>query len=136
GGRAIYPVNVRLGGFYRAPARAELTALTEPLRRALDMLALIRPGTYAIEEGTMATRSGLFFAPAGFDQHVIEDHVPHSTALHARLAGGGRYLTGPLARYALSAQWLSPLAPGAPRAAGLGGAGANPVRSTIGRAGG
>src|SRR6266571_40046 len=30
GGRAIHPVNVRVGGFYRAPARAELAALTEP----------------------------------------------------------------------------------------------------------
>src|SRR5215831_11639037 len=30
GGRAIHPVNVRLGGFYRAPAQAELTALAEP----------------------------------------------------------------------------------------------------------
>ena len=37
GGRAIHPVNVRVGGFYRAPARAELAALTEPLRRALDV---------------------------------------------------------------------------------------------------
>jgi len=36
GGRAIHPVNVRLGGFYRVPARAELVALAEPLRRALD----------------------------------------------------------------------------------------------------
>ena len=36
GGRAIHPVNVRLGGFYRAPSRAELAALTEPLKRALD----------------------------------------------------------------------------------------------------
>ena len=29
---------------------------------------------------------------------MIEEHVPHSTALHARLAGRGRYLTGPAAR--------------------------------------
>ncbi len=36
GGRVIHPVNVRLGGFYRAPARAELAALADPLRRALD----------------------------------------------------------------------------------------------------
>lgn len=36
GGRAIHPVNVRLGGFYQAPDQAELSALTEPLRRALD----------------------------------------------------------------------------------------------------
>jgi coenzyme F420-reducing hydrogenase alpha subunit len=32
GGRAIHPVNVRVGGFYRAPAPAELA----PLARQLD----------------------------------------------------------------------------------------------------
>src|SRR5690349_7318175 len=36
GGREIHPVNVRVGGFYRAPRRAELRALIEPLRRARD----------------------------------------------------------------------------------------------------
>ncbi|MGH3193473.1 MAG: hydrogenase maturation protease, partial [Streptosporangiaceae bacterium] len=156
GGRAIHPVNVRLGGFYRAPARAELAALTEPLRRALDgaletvrwvagfnfpdhaceadMLALSRPGTYPIERGTVVTRSGLAFPAAGWDEHVIEEQMPHSTALHAHLAGGGRYLTGPLARYALSSQWLSPLAREAARAAGLGPVCDNPFRSIIVRA--
>ncbi|MGH3182049.1 MAG: hydrogenase maturation protease, partial [Streptosporangiaceae bacterium] len=58
----------------------------------------------------------------------------HSTALHAHLAGGGRYLTGPLARYALSSQWLSPLAREAARAAGLGPVCDNPFRSIIVRA--
>ena len=37
GGRAIHPVNVRVGGFYRAPAAAELRPLAERLRRALDL---------------------------------------------------------------------------------------------------
>ena len=156
GGRAIHPVNVRVGGFYRAPARAELASLTEPLRRALDdaletvrwvagfdfpdhacatdMLAMSRPGTYAIEQGTLVTRSGLAFPAAEWDEHVIEEQVPHSTALHAHLAGGGRYLTGPLARYALSSQWLSPLAREAARAAGLGETCDNPFRSIIVRA--
>jgi len=156
GGRAIHPINVRVGGFYRAPARAELAALTEPLRRALDgaletvrwvagfefpdhscaadMLAMSRPGTYAIEQGTLVTRSGLAFPAAEWDEHVIEEQVPHSTALHAHLAGGGRYLTGPLARYTLSGQWLSPLAREAARAAGLGETCDNPFRSIIVRA--
>ena len=156
GGRAIHPVNVRVGGFYRAPARAELASLTEPLRRALDdaletvrwvagfdfpdhacatdMLAMTRPGTYAIERGTLVTRSGLAFPAAEWDEHVIEEQVPHSTALHAHLAGGGRYLTGPLARYALSSQWLSPLAREAARDAGLGETCDNPFRSIIVRA--
>ncbi len=156
GGRAIHPVNVRVGGFYRAPARAELAALTDPLRRALDgalatvrwvagfdfpdhaceadMLALSRPGTYPIERGTVATRSGLEFPAVGWDEHVIEEHVAHSNALHAHLADGGRYLTGPLARYSLSSRWLSPLARDAARAAKLGATCDNPFRSIIVRA--
>lgn len=36
GGRAIHPVNVRIGGFHRAPTRAELRPLEERLRTALD----------------------------------------------------------------------------------------------------
>jgi len=156
GGRAIHPVNVRVGGFYRAPARAELASLTEPLRRALDgaletvrwvagfdfpdhacetdLLALSCPGTYAIEQGSLVTRSGLSFPVTGWDEHVIEEQVPHSTALHAHLAGGGRYLTGPLARYALGSRWLSPLAREAACAAGLGETCDNPFRSIIVRA--
>ncbi len=156
GGRAIHPVNVRVGGFYRVPARAELASLTDQLRRALDdalatvawvaafdfpehaceadMLALSRPGTYPIERGIVATRSGLSFPAARWDEHVVEEQVPHSTALHAHLAGGGRYLTGPLARYSLNSQWLSPLARDAARDAGLGPNCDNPFRSIVVRA--
>jgi hydrogenase maturation protease len=156
GGRAIHPVNVRVGGFYRAPSRAELAALTDPLRRALDgaldtvrwvagfdfpdhageadMLALSLPGSYPIERGTVATQSGLAFPAADWEDHVIEEHVAHSNALHAHLADGRRYLTGPLARYSLSSRWLSPLAREAAQAAGLGSTCDNPFRSIIVRA--
>src|SRR5579863_1565942 len=37
GGRAIHPVNVRVGGFYRLPSRRELRTLVEPLQRARDI---------------------------------------------------------------------------------------------------
>jgi len=98
GGRAIHPVNVRVGGFYRAPAPRELATLTEPLRVALDraldtvrwaagfefpdfhhdheMLALVTSGRYAIESGDVATTGGLTFPPQRFEDHVIEEHVP------------------------------------------------------------
>src|SRR5947207_5637741 len=36
GGRAIHPVNVKVGGFYRVPGRPELRTLVGPLRRARD----------------------------------------------------------------------------------------------------
>ncbi len=156
GGRAIHPINVRVGGFYRAPTRPELAVLAGKLRVALDqaldtvtwaagfdfpdfhhdheMMALITPGSYAIEGGTVATTGGLTFTPAEFEDHIIEEHVPHSTALHARLAGGGRYMTGPAARYNLSGQWLSPVARQAADAAGLGAECRNPYRSILVRA--
>jgi sulfhydrogenase subunit alpha len=156
GGRAIHPVNIRVGGFYRVPTKRELAPLAEKLKRALDqaletvrwaatfefpdfhhdheMLALVTPGQYAILGGTVATTGGLSFAPAQFEEHVIEEHVAHSTALHATLAGRGRYLTGPAARYNLSGQWLSPLARQAADEAGLGDECRNPYRSILVRA--
>ena len=131
GGRAIHPVNTRVGGFYRAPAKAELVPLAEQLRHALgdalatvtwvagfdfpdvnldhELLALHDPGRYAIEDGQVASASGLAFPAAEFSRHVAEYQVPHSTALHARL-DGRVYLTGPLARYTINSAQLSPVA--------------------------
>ena len=43
GGREIHPINVRVGGFYRAPTRAELRSLVDPLERARETaLATVR----------------------------------------------------------------------------------------------
>ena len=36
GGRSIHPINVRLGGFYSVPSRADMRAMVEVLRGALD----------------------------------------------------------------------------------------------------
>jgi coenzyme F420-reducing hydrogenase alpha subunit len=156
GGRAIHPVNVRVGGFYRAPTRADLAPLARDLRVALDravataewvagfefpdfhhdheMLALVEPDRYAIERGSVATTRGLTFPVQAFEEHVIEEHVPHSNALHARLAGRGRYFTGPTARYTCSRHLLTPLARQVADAYGLGPTCDNPYRSILVRA--
>jgi len=157
GGRAVHPVNVRVGGFYRVPTAAELAPLAAELKVALqgaletvrwvsgfefpefrcdhEFLALRQPGSYPIERGTLVSTGGRAFSAADFEQHVIEEQVPHSTALHARLAAGdGPYLTGPLARYTLNSGWLPPLAAEAARAAGLGPGCRNPFRSIVVRA--
>jgi coenzyme F420-reducing hydrogenase alpha subunit len=155
GGRAIHPVNVRLGGFYRVPAPAELAPLAERLRRALDLalgtvswaasfdfpdlelghdlLAVHDPGRYPIERGDLRSSSGLSFAASEFPDHVVEEQVPHSTALHAAL-DGHRYLTGPLARYSLNSTSLSQAARQAAAGAGLGAECRNPFRSILVRA--
>jgi coenzyme F420-reducing hydrogenase alpha subunit len=156
GGREIHPVNVRVGGFYRAPSRAELAAVAGDLERAREFaveavawtaalpcpdfeedytfLALRHPDVYAIEDGRLVSTSGLDLAPSQYDEHVAEQHVAHSTALHSRLRDGTPYLVGPLARYALNRDRLSPAAREAADAAGLGLVCRNPFRSIVVRA--
>jgi sulfhydrogenase subunit alpha len=131
GGRAIHPINVRLGGFYAVPTPEELKPLAELLRRAMDdalytvravaefefpdfiidheLLALTDADHYAIEDGVITRAGGPAFTAADFLDHVTESQVPHSTALHATL-DGHRYLTGPMARYSLNSAALSPIA--------------------------
>jgi coenzyme F420-reducing hydrogenase alpha subunit len=155
GGRAIHPVNVRLGGFYTVPHQRDLLPVAEQLRRALDdalftvqqvaefdfpeaefdheFLALTNAHSYPIENGTIARSAGLAFPIAEFSQHVVERQLQHSTALHASL-DGGRYLTGPLARYSLNSANLSPLAKEAAAVAGLEPPCRNPFRSIVVRA--
>jgi coenzyme F420-reducing hydrogenase alpha subunit len=153
GGRAVHPVNVKIGGFYRAPDRASIAALAEPLRRARDaalatvlwvsgfefpdvtgdyhFIALHEPARYAIETGRPRSSDGSDFSVVQFADLVVEEHVARSTALHARLGGSEHYLTGPLARLALNHDQLAPLAAEAARAAGLGNAGRNPFKSIV-----
>jgi coenzyme F420-reducing hydrogenase alpha subunit len=156
GGREIHPVNVRVGGVYRAPRVAELRPLVERLERALELalaavgwtaalpfpeiereyvfVALHEDGEYPIERGRLRSSHGLDIAPGEYEEHFSEEHVEHSTALHSRLHGVGPYLVGPLARYALNAEALSPLARDAASGAGLDGVCRNPFRSIVVRA--
>jgi coenzyme F420-reducing hydrogenase alpha subunit len=153
GGREVHPVNVRIGGFYRAPRPGELRALVEPLERARELalaavrftgglevpdfepeheyVALTTPDAYPLEGGRLASTGGLDIAPAEYEAHFEELHVEHSTALHARLRERGAYLCGPLARYALNSDRLSPLAREAAAEAGLGPVCRNPFRSIV-----
>lgn len=155
GGRAIHPINVRLGGFYSVPTRNQFAPLAEQLRRALDdavatvewvsgfefpdleldheMMALSQNGQYPIENGVIARSAGRVFPVPEFLEHVRESQVPYSTALHATL-DGGCYVTGPLARYCLNSSALSPIAAQAAAAASLTAECRNPFRSIIVRA--
>ena len=88
---------------------------------------------YPLEDGHIARSAGTPFGVAEFSEHVRETQVRHSTALHATL-DGGRHLTGPLARYSLNYDKLSPLAREAAAAGGLGPQCRNPFRSIVVRA--
>jgi len=157
GGREIHPINVRVGGFHRAPRKREFAALTERLKWAREaaietarwvatfdfpdrerdyrFVALKHPGEYALNEGRIVSNNGLDIPAAQYDDHFEESHVAHSTALHSHFRnGGGSYLTGPLARFNLNFDQLSPLAQEIAREIGLGRSCHNPYRSIMVRA--
>jgi coenzyme F420-reducing hydrogenase alpha subunit len=157
GGREIHPVNVRVGGFYRVPEPGELRELlpelrwaraaaeeaatwtaslpVPPLERDYELVALSHPDEYPLCEGRLVSTAGLDIDVHDYDQHFVEEQVPHSNALHSRrvdgaglgpaesVAGGGgnplrvpgsdvfgrgACLSGPLARINLSFDRLAP----------------------------
>jgi coenzyme F420-reducing hydrogenase alpha subunit len=133
GGRAIHPINVAVGGFYRAPRREELAALVKdfewgvqaavdatrwvagfdfpPYERPYAMVALVHDDEYAMNEGRVADSQGRSIEVADYEQHYEERQAPHSTALHSvRKEDGASYFVGPLARVNLSLDRLKPTA--------------------------
>jgi coenzyme F420-reducing hydrogenase alpha subunit len=157
GGRAVHPVNTRVGGFYKAPSTAEIRALAGPLQDALDgaidsvrfysrftfpqyeddyvFVALHHPAEYAIDRGRIVSNTGLDIDVADFERHFSEEHVARSTALQGVMKGASRpYLLGPLARYALNYEQLSPLVKSLAQEAGLETVVRNPFKSIVVRA--
>jgi len=152
GGREIHPINVRVGGFYKIPSRADLAALVEPLKRARDAAAetvawvagfdfpdvardylfvsLSHPDEYPFNEGRIVSSDGLDIPASEYGTRFAEQHVAHSNALQARLDGRA-YLVGPMARYALNRDRLSSGARAAAEAAGLEPVCRNPFKSIV-----
>ncbi len=157
GGREVHPINVRVGGWYSVPSRAELETLVPDLQWAkeaaleavrvtagfefprlehdYEFVALADDLRYPIERGDrLVSSKGLDIPISAFLEHVIEEHVEHSNALHATLRDRGPYLVGPLARYALHRGLLTPDALAAAEAAGLEPVVRNPFKSIVVRA--
>lgn len=153
GGRAVHPVNTRVGGFWRAPDPAALLALLPELdwgvQAARDLalafagfdfpadagdyhfVSLIHPTLYPICEGRIGSSRGLDIAAAEFGAHFVEEHVSRSNALHGRMADGSAYMVGPLARYANNFARLSPAAQATARDCGLAEVETNPFKSIL-----
>jgi coenzyme F420-reducing hydrogenase alpha subunit len=149
-------VNVRVGGFYRTPPSAELAALVPELAwareatlrtvaelgplpfpdvtRDVELVALRRDDEYAILDGRLVSNRGLDIEVRDWSEHFEEAQVPHSTALRAARRGGGAYLCGPLARFNLSFDRLSPIAQEAAISAGITPPCTNPFKAIIVRA--
>jgi coenzyme F420-reducing hydrogenase alpha subunit len=156
GGREIHPVNVRPGGFYRLPSRAELKPAAASLEQARELaigilhwvsgfdfpdfeqdyefVALHHPDEYPFNEGRLISNRDIGIDIADYETEFEERHVAHSTALHSLLKRRGAYLVGPLARYALNFGCLPAAIQALAREAGLGPVCRNPFRSIIVRA--
>jgi len=130
GGRAIHPINVAVGGFYRLPKRDDVPALIRDFEWGLDAaqetvrwvaelpfpdyevtwesVSLRHDDEYPMNEGDVVSSTGLRIPVTEFDQHFREVHVAHSTALQAVREGPRTpYLVGPIARINLNRDRLS-----------------------------
>ncbi len=156
GGREIHPVNVRVGGFYRVPSRAEFAPVAESLKHARDLaietlrwaatfpfpeitrdyefVALRHPDEYPMNAGRIVSSAGLEIAAADYESEFLEHQVPYSTALHSVLKRRGIYLVGPMARYALNRDRLPSEVQALADEAGLDPVCRNPFRSILVRA--
>lgn len=111
-GRGIHPINVRVGGFYKVPARRDLRPLEEELKWARDaaletvrwtarlpfpefeqdyeFVALRHPEEYPFNEGRLISSKGLDLSVRDYDEHFVESmyrtptHCIHSSRSAAR----------------------------------------------------
>ncbi len=156
GGREIHPINVKVGGFYKVPSRQELDRMIAPLEWArtcaeetvrwtaslpipdfeqnYEFVALRHPTEYPLNEGRIVSSAGVDISASEYENVFLEDHVRHSNALVSGIKGRGAYFVGPLARYNLNREKLTPSALKAADAAGLGEKCFNPFKGIIVRA--
>jgi len=156
GGREIHPISVCVGGFYKVPSKRELRALVDDLKWALEasqatvravaafpfpdfeddyeFVSLSHPDEYPFNEGRLVSNKGLDIDITEFNDHFVEQHVKHSNALQCRLRQRGSYMVGPLARFALNYDKLTPLAKESAREVGLAPPCLNPFKSITVRA--
>ena len=156
GGRAIHPINVRVGGFHRLPGVSEMRALIPhfewgvqaaadvtrwvarfpfpDFEQPYEFVSLSHPDEYPMNEGDIISSTGLRIPVNEYDAQFVEEHVPHSTALHAvRKDHRTSYFLGPLARVTLNRERLSPTARRIADEVGFAADCRNPYRSIIAR---
>ena len=114
GGREIHPINIRVGGFYRAPTRQELGALEEELHWAIataeetvalvagfdfpdfemdyEFVALHHPDEYAITDGRIVSNRGLDIDVTQWRDH-FEETPRRMVECAPRKAQGARHLS-------------------------------------------
>jgi len=156
GGREIHPINVKVGGFYKVPTKSELASLKDDLEwgleaaidttrwvsgfpfpefeRDYEFVAMHHPDEYAIHQRRIISNRGIDIDITEWPEHFVEEHVEWSNALHARVRGRGAFHVGPMARYSLNYEQLTPRAKEEAERAGIETTCANPFKSIVVRA--
>ena len=142
GGRSVHPVNVAVGGFYRAPDPAAIRGLLPELEWGLaaaeevvrevsrfefpafeqdyESVSLRADHEYPMNHGRVISSSGLDIDVADYERHFEERQVTWSTALQSVMLPEEKpYLCGPVARLNLCFDQLPPRAKRAAQAAGI-----------------
>jgi coenzyme F420-reducing hydrogenase alpha subunit len=84
-----------------------------------------------MNEGRLVSNRGLDIPIADYEQHFEEEHVPYTNALQSIHKDHGAYFVGPMARFALNFDKLTPRCQALAREAGIGPDCRNPFRSII-----
>ena len=153
GGREVHPINLKVGGFYKVPQKRQLRKLKDDLKWGRDAaieivksvskfpfpdfeidyeyIALHHDDEYAIIEGRFLSNKGMNIPICDYDDHLIEEHIEHSTSLHTHVKGRGTAHVGPMARYTLNYAQLSDLAKETAREVGIEEKCFNPFKSIV-----
>jgi len=152
GGREIHPINLKVGGFYKLPDPGRIAGLADDLRWACDaaletvrwtsslpvpafeqdyeLVSLREAAGYPLLEGRVVSSGGLDIAVHEYEEKFEEEHVERANALHSS-RNRQPYLVGPIARFVLNFDRLSPTARAAAEVAGLPQGCRNPFRSIV-----
>ncbi len=130
GGRPLHPVSMVVGGFTKVPSRNEIGKLVRQLeavkedamdtvkmisglhypdfKNNTEYIALMSRDEYAINEGTIATNSGVKVEVDDYLSYFKETEVPYSNAKKTMLKGKGAIMVGALPRLNIKFDKLHP----------------------------
>ncbi len=130
GGRPVHPVGFRVGGLHRRIEKEELKPLSRSFNDVkkkgkkllefvlnlpipeveYDMVVMSLKGDdeYPILKGAVANNLGWKFPEEELKENIEMEQKIYSNAFHYKLRNGRAYITGPIARFNLNYELISP----------------------------
>ena len=156
GGRALHPVTMVVGGFTKVPPKDKIELLIQQLGEIKDdaletvkmayglarpelqgdveYVALVNEDEYAVNEGIIATSSGLKTDLSGYYSFFEERQVPYANAKRTTMKGKRPIMVGALSRLHLKSALLHPEAKKAAASVGFTPSEHNPFFNIIAQA--